>query len=192
MTNNIAQADQEMLSTIKRHAGLGVALGIGIVIAGVLAVISPFIAGLSVTIAVGMLLIASGVSRLFLAFKMGSFGRGLLMFVLGVLTLVAGGYVVARPGMGLATLTLVLAAYLFVDGVFEIIWAVRLRPIKGWGWTLFSGIASLVLGILIWRQFPVSGMWAVGTLAGIHMIFAGSSIASLCRAARSGAEVLAT
>jgi uncharacterized membrane protein HdeD (DUF308 family) len=181
-----------MLSTIKRHAGLGVALGIGIVIAGVLAVISPFIAGLSVTIAVGMLLIASGVSRLFLAFKMGSFGRGLLMFVLGVLTLVAGGYVVARPGMGLATLTLVLAAYLFVDGVFEIIWAFRLRPIKGWGWTLFSGIASLVLGILIWRQFPVSGMWAVGTLAGIHMIFAGSSIASLCRAARSGAEVLAT
>jgi uncharacterized membrane protein HdeD (DUF308 family) len=81
---------------------------------------------------------------------------------------------------------------LFVDGVFEIIWAFRLRPIKGWGWTLFSGIASLVLGILIWRQFPVSGMWAVGTLAGIHMIFAGSSIASLCRAARSGAEVLAT
>lgn len=188
MTDAIEQVDQEMLGTIKRHAGLGMALGIGIVIAGVLAVISPFIAGLSVTIAVGVLMIATGVSRLFLAFKMGTFGRGLLMFVLGALTLVAGGYLVARPGMGLATLTLVLAAYLFVDGLFEIIYAFRLRPIKGWGWRLFSGIAALVLGVMIWRQFPVSGMWAVGTIAGIHMIFAGSSMASLSRAARSAAK----
>ena len=186
--NEVERADPEMLSTIKRHAGLGMALGIGIAIAGVLAVISPLIAGLSVTIAVGVLLVVSGVSRLFLAFKMGSFGRGLLMFALGVLTLLVGGYMVARPGMGLATLTLVLAAYLFVDGVFEIIYAFRLRPIQGWGWTLFSGIASLVLGIMIWRQFPVSGVWAVGTLAGIHMIFAGSSIAALSRAARTGAK----
>jgi len=188
MTNGIEEVDQDMLSTIKRHAGLGMALGIGIAIAGVLAIISPLIAGLSVTVAVGVLLIVSGVSRLFLAFKMGSFGRGLLMFTLGALTLVAGGYLVARPGMGLATLTLVLAAYLFVDGVFEIIYAFRLRPIKGWGWTLFSGIAALVLGIMIWRQFPVSGIWAVGTIAGIHMIFAGSSCASLSRAARGAAK----
>jgi len=188
MTDAIEQVDQEMLGEIKRNAGLGMALGIGIAIAGVLAVVSPLVAGLSVTIAVGVLLIVSGVSRLFLAFKMGSFGRGLLMFALGALTLVAGGYLVARPGMGLATLTLVLAAYLFVDGVFEIIYAFRLRPIKGWGWTLFSGIAALVLGIMIWRQFPVSGMWAVGTIAGIHMIFAGSSMASLSRAARSAAK----
>jgi uncharacterized membrane protein HdeD (DUF308 family) len=188
MTDAIEQVDQEMLGTIKRHAGLGMALGIGIAIAGVLAIVSPMVAGLSVTIAVGVLLIVSGVSRLFLAFKMGSFGRGLLMFALGALTLVAGGYLVARPGMGLATLTLVLAAYLFVDGVFEIIYAFRLRPIKGWGWTLFSGIAALVLGIMIWRQFPVSGMWAVGTIAGVHMIFAGSSMASLSRAARSAAK----
>ena len=110
------------------------------------------------------------------------------MFALGALTLVAGGYLVARPGMGLATLTLVLAAYLFVEGVFEIIYAFRLRPIKGWVWTLFSGIAALALGFMIWRQFPVSGMWAVGTLAGIHLIFAGSAMASLSRAARRDAK----
>ena len=95
---------------------------------------------------------------------------------------------VARPGMALATLTLVLAAYFFVDGIFEIVWAFRLRPIKGWGWALFSGVVALALGIMIWRQFPVSGMWAVGTLAGIHMIFGGSSVTSVCSAARSAAK----
>ena len=188
MTNETEQVDQEMLGTIKRNAGVGMAAGILAVIAGCLAIMSPLVAGLSVAIAVGVLLIVSGVSRLFLAFKMGSFGHGLLIFVLGVLSIVAGGYMVSRPGMALATLTLVLAAYLFVDGIFEIIWAFRLRPIKGWGWTLFSGIAALALGIMIWRQFPVSGMWAVGTLVGIHMIFGGSSLASVSSAARSAAK----
>jgi uncharacterized membrane protein HdeD (DUF308 family) len=187
MSDGIQEADQEVLGTIKRHAGVGMAAGIAIAIAGVLALLSPFIAGLSVAIAVGVLLIVSGVSRLFLAFRLGSFGVGLLVFVLGVLSIVIGGYMVSRPGMALVTLTIVLAVYFFVHGVFEIIWAFRLRPIKGWGWTLFSGVAALALGIMIWRQFPMSGVWAVGTLAGIHMIFGGSSVTSICSAARSDA-----
>ncbi len=188
MANGVEEVDQEMLSTIKRHAGLGIVLGVVIVVAGALAIACPFVAGLSVTIAVGVLLIVSGVSRLFFAFKMGSFGRGLLMFVLGLLTIVAGGYLAAQPDLGLATLTMFVAAYLLVHGVFEIIWAFRLRPIKGWGWTLFSGIAAMLLGIMIWRQFPASALWAVGLLVGIHMIFAGTSIASLSGAARGAAK----
>jgi uncharacterized membrane protein HdeD (DUF308 family) len=191
MANDIEAVDQEMLGTIKTHAGVGMAVGIFIAIAGILALIAPFAAGLSVAIAVGVLLIVSGVSRMFLAFKMGSFGHGLLMFVIGVMAAVAGGYMVARPGMALATITIVLAAYFIVDGIFEIIWAFRLRPIKGWGWTLFSGIVALALGVMIWRQFPVSGVWAVGTLAGIHLIFGGSSLASVCGAARSAAKDVA-
>ena len=110
------------------------------------------------------------------------------MFLLGVLSIVVGGYMVSRPGMALATLTLVLAVYFAVDGVFQVIWAFRLRPIKGWGWSLFSGVVSLALGVMIWRQFPVSGMWAVGTLAGIHMVFGGSSVASICSSARRAAK----
>jgi uncharacterized membrane protein HdeD (DUF308 family) len=184
MTNGTQEAEQEVLSVIKRHAGVGMAVGVIAVVAGALALMSPLVAGLSVALVVGVLLMASGVSRLFLAFRMGSFGHGLLVFLTGLLSIVIGGYMLARPGMALATLTLVLAAFFFVDGMFEIIWAFRLRPIKGWGWTLLSGVVALALGIMIWRQFPVSGIWAVGTLAGIHLIFGGSSVASICGAAR--------
>lgn len=188
MTPELVAVDQEMLGTIKRHAGVGVAVGVLVVIAGVLALLAPLAVGLSIAIAVGVLLVVSGISRVFFAFRMGSFGHGLLMFLIGVMSLFAGGYMIARPGMALATITIVLAAYFIVDGVFQIIWAVRLRPIKGWGWALFSGVVALALGIMIWRQFPVSGIWAVGTLVGIHMIFGGSSVASLCSAARSAAK----
>ena len=188
MSSDIEAIDQEVLGTIKRHAGVGMAVGILIAVAGILALIAPLAAGLSIAIAVGVLLVVSGLSRMFFAFKMGSLGPGLLMFLIGAMGVLFGGYMLARPGMALATITLVLAAYFMVNGGFEIIWAFRLRPIKGWGWTLFSGIVSLILGIMIWRQFPVSGVWAVGTLAGIHMIFGGSSVASLCGAARSAAK----
>ena len=188
MTNGIQEVDQEMFGTIKRHAGLGMAVGILTVIAGFLALVAPLVAGLSIAIAVGVLLILAGVSRLFLAFRMGSFGHGLLVFVIGLLSIVAGGYMLGRPGMALATLTIFLAAYFVVEGAFEIIWAFRLRPIKGWGWTLFSGIVALALGIMIWRQFPVSGVWAVGTLVGVSLIFGGASLASVCGAARSAAK----
>lgn len=188
MANEIQRVDQEMLGTIKRHAGVGIAVGVLVVVAGILALLSPLVAGISVAIAVGVLIVASGVSRLFLAFKMGSFGHGLLVFLLGLLSIVIGGYMLSRPGMALATLTLVLAVYFVVDGVFQSIWAFRLRPIKGWGWSLFSGVVSLALGIMIWRQFPVSGIWAVGTLAGIHMVFGGSSVASVCATARKAAD----
>jgi uncharacterized membrane protein HdeD (DUF308 family) len=188
MANGIQQVDQEMLGTIKRHAGVGMAVGVLVVVAGILALLSPLVAGISVAIAVGVLIVASGLSRMFLAFKMGSFGHGLLVFLLGLLSIVIGGYMLSRPGMALATLTLVLAVYFVVDGIFQSIWAFRLRPIKGWGWSLFSGVVSLALGIMIWRQFPVSGIWAVGTLAGIHMVFGGSSVASVCATARKAAD----
>jgi len=192
MDNAIEQVDQEMLATIKRHAGVGTVVGVLVAIAGILALLAPLAAGLSVAVAVGVLLLVSGLSRIFLAFKMGSFGHGLLMFVIGAMSVFAGGYMLARPAMALATITLVLAAYFIVDGIFEIIWAFRLRPIKGWGWTLFSGVVALALGVMIWRQFPVSGIWAVGTLAGIHLIFGGSSVASVCGAARRAAKGAAT
>jgi len=65
MSNGIQEVDQEVLGTIKRHAGFGMA------------------AGIAIAIAVGVLLIASGVSRLFLAFRLGSFGVGLLVLSWG-------------------------------------------------------------------------------------------------------------
>jgi uncharacterized membrane protein HdeD (DUF308 family) len=188
MTAHSQTIDQEMHGAIKRNAGLGTVVGILVTVAGVLALLSPLIAGLSVALAVGLLLIVSGISRLFFAFKMGSFGQGLLVFVMGVAAIVVGGYMVSQPGLALASLTLFLAAYLLVHGVFEIVWAFRLRPIKGWGWALFSGVAALALGIMIWRQFPISGAWAVGTLIGVQMIFGGWSVASICGAARVAAK----
>jgi uncharacterized membrane protein HdeD (DUF308 family) len=162
-----------LVEAIRRNAKMAVITGVILVIAGFLAMVSPFVAGLSVTIMVGALLAISGISQCFLAFKAGAFGRALMIFLGGLIMAVAGFYMISQPVAGLAALTLILAAYFIASGILEIIVAFQLRPADGWGFELFGGIVTLVLGFLLWRQFPLSGAWAIGILFGIKMVFSG-------------------
>jgi len=158
---------------LKRTGGLAQVLGIVLVVLGVLALGAPLITGLAVAYTVGFLIIVSGVGQTFYAFQAESWQDGILKFLLGALGVVAGVLVVAHPLFSLGWLTLVLAAYFFIDGIFGVILALQVRPERGWGWMLFSGVVAVLAGILIWRQWPVSGAWLVGILVGIKLIFAG-------------------
>ena len=76
----------------------------------------------------------------------------------------------------------------FVAGISEVIGAFKMKRAKGWVWALFSGVASLLLGIMIWWQFPLSGTWAVGILTGIRMIFGGGWLIVLGSGFRAAAK----
>ena len=175
----------------KKNAGWLVVLGIVTVIAGLLAIGAPLAAGLTVAFIIGVAMSIGGVARIGGAFSAGSFGQGALAFIGGIVTLGAGLLVAARPGIGLATLTLLLGGSLLLDGISSGILALRLRPEQGWGWMLFSAAASVVLGYLLLSEWPLSGTWAIGTLLGINLIFSGFSIISVGAAARSAAKQLA-
>ena len=156
---------------IKKDSTMLLILGVLTVILGVFAMMAPGMTGMTVAVMIGMLLIIAGIARTIFAFKAKSWGKGILVFLLGLLTLLVGAYMIFRPGVALASLTLFLAAYFIVDGIFEIIEAFDLKPIDGWGWMLFGGIVSILLGFMIWRQWPISGIWAIGILVGIKLIF---------------------
>jgi len=181
----VADTVRSWTKEAKKNAGLLIALGVIEIIAGFLALGSPLIAGLAVTVVVGVMLVISGAVRLIGVFKAASFGAGSLAFLGGVLALVVGLIIVAHPGLGLTTLTLILTAYLFADGVSRVIVGFKVKPEKGWGFVVFGGLMSVLLGILIGRQWPLSGDWAIGTLVGINMIFAGWSAVGLGSGARS-------
>lgn len=170
---------------IKKDSTALMIFGIITIILGVLSMMAPLMAGIAVALSVGILLIMAGIIRTLFAFKCKSWGKGILVFLLGLLTLAVGFYMVSRPGAALVTLTLFLAAYFVVDGIFEIIEAFDLKPIQGWGWMLFGGIVSIMLGIMIWRQWPVSGAWAIGILFGIKLVFAGFAMTGIGAAGRS-------
>ena len=180
-----------LLDGIKKNARLAVIMGIIMVICGVLAIASPLAAGVYVTILIGLLLAVGGIAQCFLAFQAGAFGKGLLMFVVGALTAVVGFYLFNLPLEGLESITLFLAAYFIVTGIFELISAFKIRPAQGWNMMLFTGVITLLLGIMIWSQFPVSGIWAVGVLFGVKLILGGWSLIFIGRSVRGAASTAA-
>jgi uncharacterized membrane protein HdeD (DUF308 family) len=160
-------------SVLSGTARIGTGWGVATMLFGVLAIAAPFVTGVAVTAIVAVLLIASGVTQGAYAFKAGSFGRGLMQFLFGGITVLFGIAMLVWPLLGLASLTMLLVAYFLVDGCYTIAAGFQVKPTQGWGWIVFSGITSIVLAVLIWRQWPVSGAYAIGVLIGARLIFSG-------------------
>jgi uncharacterized membrane protein HdeD (DUF308 family) len=78
-----------------------------------------------------------------------------------------------------------------VTCIFELVSAFQIRPTEGWGVMLFNGIVTLLLGIMIWRQFPLSGAWAVGILFGVKLMLSGWSLIFIGRSVRGAAKAVA-
>ena len=162
--------------------------GVIAIILGILCLMAPGLTGISVITLVGLLVLAAGIVRMLWAFQAGSFDKGLLMFVIGGLTLLCGIVLVAHPLFASGILTVILALYFIFDGISEMAGGIRQRPESGWGWMLFGGIVSVWLGIIIWRQFPLSGVWAIGILLGIKLFFVGLIMVMGGSAVRSVAQ----
>ncbi len=99
-----------------------------------------------------------------------------------------GFYFLMRPGVALVTLTLVIALVLFMDGITRIVVSFKMKPVKGWGWMLAGGIFSVIFAVMIGKQFPESGIWLVGTLVGVSLLFEGFTTLSVAGAARATAS----
>jgi len=168
------------LSDLLRLQGrVGTGWGFAVMLLGVLAVSTPFISGVAASSFVTILIIAAGLAMTTYAFKAGSFGKGLLQFLFGGITIVCGAVMFMAPMLNMFALTAVLMVYFVVDGVYSIYSGIKGRAEKGWGWVTVSGVASVVLAVLLYREWPDSGAYAVGLLVGIRLIFAGWSIAML-------------
>ena len=167
----------ELGNEIKSDAGSMKWMGILTIIFGILAMMMPYITGQSVLMLIGILVIAGGLLRLIWAFKAGSLGKGILKFLIGVLTLLAGFWIITEPIIAAGALTIVLSVYFFADGLLEIIAAFSVE--EGKGWLLFDGIVTVVLGVLLFTGFPFSGPLAVGILLGIKLLFAGITMLTL-------------
>lgn len=172
------------LTFAKKSIGWSMAISVLMIIAGILGIALPGVAGLAVTAIVGWLLLFSAVMHAVYAFHARGTRAVLLEILLAVVYGWIGIYLLWRPIVGLASLTIALAIYLLVEGLLELVEALRLRPHPGWGWILFDGIISLILAVMIWRTWPVSTVWAIGTLVGISMLLSGITRLMLSFAAR--------
>jgi uncharacterized membrane protein HdeD (DUF308 family) len=173
------------MEALSRNWGWLLALGILMIILGVFAIAAPQVATIAVPLTLGWILVISGVGEGIHAFMARGWRGFLLELLSAILYLVVGILLLTNPLKGALALTILLAGFLIVEGVFKIVTALRVREHRGWGWLLASGIISVILGLMIWAEWPASGLWVIGLLVGIQLVFTGWALVMLSLAARA-------
>jgi uncharacterized membrane protein HdeD (DUF308 family) len=149
-----------------------VSLGIALIIVGCIALSSVVVASIATALAIGLLILLGGIAEMVGASWCRGWSGFFQHLLTGVLSVVIGLFFLRAPGDALLALTLLTASFLLVGGIFKIVAALSYR-FGAWGWSLASGIIDLVLGTMIWQEWPASALWVIGVFLGIHLIFRG-------------------
>jgi uncharacterized membrane protein HdeD (DUF308 family) len=187
--SSIDSAIRHELVMLHKQWWLLLLLGISLIVLGTVAIGTSFLATVATVVVFGLLLLAGGVAQLVGACWAGKWSGSLVTILIGLLYVVVGYFMVDAPVANALALTLVIAAMLILSGIFRIVAAMSLR-FHDWGWPLLSGIVSLLLGVMIYKQWPESGLWVIGTFVGIEMIFNGWTWVMLALGVRAAAQHL--
>jgi uncharacterized membrane protein HdeD (DUF308 family) len=181
--NNMHQAVRE---TVRVHSGLFLAQGILTTLLGVAAVIWPQISTLAVDLYVGWIFLLSGAVGVVMMFFAPNVSAFLWTLLTAALSQFAGVVLVWHPVEGAVSLTLLLVAFFIAEGVFQIAAAFSYRTVfpGSWGWMLFSGIADVVLALLLIAGWPSSASWALGLIVGVNLITSGVATIVVASAVR--------
>ena len=160
------------LHVLHGNWGWYLALGIALIVLGTLALGAPLVTTLTSVTFLGVLLLIGGGIQTLGAFWSRRWSGFFTHLLTGLLYLAVGALCLERPLQTAVDLTLLIAAFLVFGGTFRIIAGLSTR-FPNWGWTVFNGAINVVLGVMIWRQWPGSALWVIGLFVGIEMIFAG-------------------
>ena len=150
-------------------------LAILLIVFGFLAIAIPFASSRGVVVVIAWLIVFSGGIQFIHAFQSKGVGHILWKLLVAIIYLIAGFYFLLHPILGVAAFTLALAIFFVLEGATDLVAYFQNRSQAGSGWILFDGIVTLILGLMVWRQWPSSSLWVIGTLVGISMIFTGTT-----------------
>jgi uncharacterized membrane protein HdeD (DUF308 family) len=181
-------ADVRELEVLRNKSLWAIVLGGVLVLVGVLALVFPAITTVETAIVFGVLLLIAGSLQMGVAVWARGWGGFLLNVLVGLLYLFLGLVLLDRPVPAAVELTLLLAVFMVAAGLVRAVLALSLR-FSGWGWSVLNGAVTLLLGVLIWRGWPGDGLWVIGVLVGIELLFSGWSLVMLGLAVRSKTTV---
>jgi uncharacterized membrane protein HdeD (DUF308 family) len=183
---------QTNLVEVGRHGStLSILWGVLLIVLGALAMGAPFLAAVAVSVVIAWLIIFAGVVHVIVAFHSHGAGSMIWKLLVGIAYLCFGGYLLVHPVLGVASLTLVLAALFVIEGILDLVLFFRMRPMHGSTWVLIDGIVTLLLGVMIYMQWPSSSGWAIGILVGVSLVISGITRLGITFAARrSGPSVV--
>ena len=158
---------------VTRKWGWFVALGIGLIAAGLFAFADVVAFTLISVIFIGASFLVGGIFQVIHAFMTKGWGAFTLNLFIGVVTIAGGFLIMNEPVQGSVVITLFLAASLIVGGILRIVILLRHREVQYWWLMLIGGLISIALGVMLYASLPWSGLWLLGTLVGIELIVQG-------------------
>ena len=158
---------------VRKASTLSIVWGVLLIVFGMVAIGSPFLAAVAVNAVIAWLIILAGVVHVMLAFRAHGSGSMIWKLLVGLAYVSFGGYLIIHPLLGVASLTLILASLFLIEGVLNIILFFKMRPAGGTSWVLVDGVITLLLGLMIYMQWPSSSAWTIGILVGVSMIIRG-------------------
>jgi uncharacterized membrane protein HdeD (DUF308 family) len=160
-------------------------LGILLIILGIVAIVQPTASTIFAESWFALILVCAGAAKLAYAFQTREQEGFVWKLLLSILYTATGVMLFFNPFKGILTLTLLLGSFLLAEGAFELILAFRLRGQQNWTSVLVNGIITLLLGAMIWFQWPFDAPWLIGTLVGVSVLFTGISRVMLSLNART-------
>lgn len=170
--------------SIRHRWGWLLVLGISMVILGTIALFITPAATLGTVLVLGWLLVVSGIVEAIHSFSVRRWSGIFLHLIGGILGVLVGLLVVTHPVAGALAWTLLFASFFTVIGLFRLVAAIRLK-FPNWGWAAFDGAVTLLLGLLLWIDWPGSGIWFLGFAVGISLLLRGWSYVMFAIAIRS-------
>jgi uncharacterized membrane protein HdeD (DUF308 family) len=172
------------LQELKHKWGWFFAFGLLLIVVGMIALSAQVVTTLLTVFFFGCLLLGTGVVEAMSSFVARKWSGFFLHLLAGILDIVIGIYFISHPAAAAETLTLVIAAFFVVGGVYRTIAAIALQ-FPHWGWSALSGVVTMILGLMLWSAWPWSGFWFIGMCIAIELIFRGASWLTFSLRARS-------
>ncbi|AJY47481.1 HdeD family acid-resistance protein [Martelella endophytica] len=123
-----------------------------------------------------IMLIVAGVVHLSQLFYRRSTGHVVFWVLSGLLYVIAGILLLRNPLLGSSLFTIFIGVSLAVAGGFRIYLGMTMRPVKGWGWMIFSGLVLVLAAVLIASNFPQNSLWLLGLFVAADFLVYGISL----------------
>lgn len=176
------------MEVLQRHTKMLKWEGVFLILLGIVAIVMPLFFTVVIEIFIGSLLIIGGFAGLSRSFKAKDIPGAVFSMLTYLIFIAAGVLLIVRPLIGVMTLAIILGFFFLFSGLGKIAFALNLKPAKNWKWSLFDGILCIVLGGIIFAEWPSSAPWIVGLLVGIRLLFLGNAMIMISTGLQASAK----
>ncbi len=170
---------------VAEKSGWFTALGVALIILGIFSIAFPLFMTITAKMFLGWMILIGGIASVIHSFYTRDWGGFFWNLLIGILYVITGGWLVFFPLAGLIGLTVLIAIMFIIEGLLKVLIGFGLEKEDGRLWVIISGIAAIIVGIMLYSGMPSTAMWAIGTLVGVNFLFSGWAFIMIAAAARS-------